>query len=678
MPETVSVPWMEPPRDPYDVLWTPQPGGRSVLCISEFAPSDYRIDERIEEDHRVASAVDPKTTPPEFHVRLRDYQIEAADAVFKHWEKGAKAPLLVLPTASGKTICAAEIIRRHFDANHEKVIFFAHRKELLEQTVEKVRLVSRNTTVGLVQADTNELGRHVTVASIQTIGHKSGRRLDELLKRGPYGLIIIDEAHHAPSTTYARTIATLRDRYPTMHMFGMTATPGRADGLTLDKIFDVVAYQKQLLEMIDEGWLVPPRGFRVHLNVDLTKVASQNGDFVQTQLSRLMNTPPVVEAVVRAWMQYGHDRKMLVYAVDIAHAYALSDAFNNAGYPAGALSERNTPAERKKLLGDFRKGDLRLLVNVEVLTEGYDDPSAEGVVFARPTQSQTLYTQAIGRSLRLHPSKTEAIIIDCVGNTNRHQLVQLASIIGYDPVTGEKVSREMPEKEEASFEINGVTYSAEEVSFARPRQTKYRWRETSAGWCIEAPHLGYFLITFSSTDRTRAIARFYDLRKGREYTPAIDLIKDPLPFDMLWGMVESELTRLFNAKRPKNDDRPPSFLALTDIEEGVDEPLDPTHEQWILTDAEWRKRKTTEAQHDKLRDLGVKEKDIPELAGESSDLIAVLKIEHDAKMRVPATPKQLAYLRVNGIAIPGAGVTKGQAMRLIVKHRKAASPLLNR
>ena len=573
---------------------------------------------------------------------------------------------------SGKTILAAEIMRRSVEPHlWKRALFIAHRKELLDQTVAKAKLVAPRCTVGLVQAETNELERRITVASVQTLAARKGERLAQVMGHQPPRLVVIDEAHHATSPTWVRVLDQIRAANPDVLFLGLTATPGRADGTGLDEVFDCVAYEKNLFDLVRDGYLVPPRGIRVNLDISLDSVDSKNGDFVESQLAQVINQPSVRRATVRAWQEHGHDRKMIVFCCNVQHARDLAQEFSDAGYPAASIDGSMKPKERSAVYERFRSGRLKLLCSVEVLTEGWDEPSAEGVIFARPTASQSLYSQALGRGLRLFPGKTECLVIDLVGNSDRHSPVQLASLAGLRPIENENLPAEGREAEEPDEvgEAHVDHMRAREFDFQmRAKKSRYAWRETTYGWTLQIPRVGYFLVAWHDTDKSRATVRFHDLREGRRDSAPIEVVKTPLDFDMAYGLVEGEVERLTapRAKRPQDEAQtPPAFAFL--YEDGLEEDIF-VAEQILLNDADWRAKSMTPKQGDALRKLGVKDKSLPQTAGEAADLITVMNVEFDVKMREPATDKQMWYLRANKIPHE-RGLTKNAAKRLILAHR---------
>lgn len=297
---------------------------------------------------------------------------------------------------SGKTLVAAEIMRwAHESLRYTRPVFVAHRQELLDQTVAKVKIMAPHRTVGLVQAEHNEPDRHITVASIQTLAGKTGDRVKQIIDQGAPSLLIIDEAHHSTSASFQRVIEAFRAANPNLRILGLTATPGRADGTSLDRVFDCVAYQKSIYEMINEGFLVPPVGVRVILDINLDVVDSESGDFVTKKLAKIVDQPAVNSEIVKQWLVHGQDRKTIAFCITKQHAANIAEEFGKIGIPAAVISEGTKSTQRKQLFQKFREGHIKVLCSVEVLTEGFDEPSVECVLLARPTQSQSLHMQCL-------------------------------------------------------------------------------------------------------------------------------------------------------------------------------------------------------------------------------------------------------------------------------------------
>jgi superfamily II DNA or RNA helicase len=676
--------------------WTTQPGGEGTLHISVRSVEQNHVDDPVRAN--VFKMVKPAVLLPDGKtqgvVQLRDYQLGCVQAVIESWHEGVLAPLVVLPTGAGKTIVAAYLMDWFYQTRGNRSLFLAHRKELVRQTAEKIFLVTsgrvHTPSVGVMLASQNDMRRDLTVASVQTLGSQQGSRLAGYMNDpSPPDIVICDEAHHAVSPQWMRIIERIRQANPQVKILGMTATPGRADGTALDTVFDRIVYERNLIHMIQAGHLVPPKGYRVPLRIDLDGVRSEGGDYQRKSLSKAMNAPHINRAIVEAWRAYGHNRKTLVFAVDVAHATTIRDEFNDAGYVAEHVSDKMSARERDATFKRFREGQTQILVNVEIATEGYDDTSIEAILMARPTQSQALYIQCVGRGLRLHPGKTECIIIDCVGNSERHSPVQLATLAGFGAVAATPSSEgngddtgEDEDEETASAQLD-VGLTVEFDLTAERSRSRYNWRETSSGWVMAIPRVGYYLVAWESSGHTRCTIRFYDQREGRRDQPPIQILKDPVPFELAYGLVESEMDRLFAARSRRNswradegdtssdnaEDRRGPFPDITfvELDDGTEESLQ-VPEQFILREAGWRSRPITDKQREMLLKLGAKERAMPEFAGEASDMITILRVEREIRMRVPPTAKQLAYLRVNGLR---AAATKGEAASMIWKHRKS-------
>lgn len=699
LPEHVRVPPMLPDcHDVHRLDWTQQPGGEGVLHVAVDRKGDSSLVpvKSIEAARQDALRKHSIDAARRSHIQLRDYQTQCVGAIMEAWEQGTRAPLVVIATGGGKTLIAARVMELMFNRGDHRSLFIAHRKELLDQTAEKIGLTAAdNLSVGIVQAKRNELHSDITIASVHTLAHSSGTRLKEVLDAGPYDVVFLDEAHHAVSNQWLKVIAAIKEHNEGVRFAGLTATPARADGIALDTVFDDVCFERNMYDLVKLGYLVPPKARRVPLDINLDKVGvdKKKGDFVRSQLSKLMNKPHVNRAIVDAWRRHGEDRKTLAFAVDIEHAAALREEFLAAGFAADHVHSQ-MKRERTKAFKRFRENETRILINVEIAVEGYDEPSADCILFARPTASQTLYSQSVGRGLRLFPGKTDCLILDCVGNTENHEIVQLASLAGFDPAQGaHKRGRGDGEGEgcdEDEPEVTGAEAAdAYEVELGvKARAGRYQWRQTSLGWVLLIPRIGYYLVAWHSQAKQTCIVRFYDQRPGRRDSPARDVIKTPIHFDLAFGLVEGEMDRFFNARRQRAMARaetgavfegtaPPEFatsdkdesfpeVTFVDLEEGTEEESFVPRE-WMIKGAKWRSKPVTDGQRQLLRKLGTKQQSIPETAGEASDLIGILQIERDAKMRVPATPKQIAYLKVNGLDMVR---TKGAAARAIWQHKK--------
>lgn len=401
VPEIV---WLSPLRLADVPPWTRQPDGEELLVEDLMEPSE---DAEASVSLAVREMTELQNSAPRIDARaLRPYQEECIAAVFAAWKSGKKAPLIVMGTGSGKTVCAAEIIRR-LRAEHPgfdyRVWFLAHREELLDQTYRLVKLMAPEATCGIVQGSRNDVGKFITIGSVDTLAGR--RRFDEAttghnpnvqsIVARPPSVVIVDEAHHGTSPKYRRLIDWVREANPNALFLGMTATPGRTDGTALDAVFDGVAYERNAFQLIADGYLVPPVGFRVNLNIDLDVIPTESGEFKKAPLSKVMNQPAVNQAVVEGYQRYGDGRKLLAFCVDVQHAKDLAEQFRQMGIQARHVDGTMKKADRDAVKQAFTEGKIRILTSCDVITEGYDDPSAQGVLFARPTNSQLVYIQCL-------------------------------------------------------------------------------------------------------------------------------------------------------------------------------------------------------------------------------------------------------------------------------------------
>jgi len=602
---------------------------------------------------------------------------------------------------SGKTIVSADIIRRCVQQTSQKTIFMAHRAELLTQSRDKIRLVAPQLSVGIVQAQHDDTARQVTVASVQTL--MNATRLQRVLQHGPYSLLVIDECHHAASPSYMKVIDIIRRQNPSIRILGLTATPGRADGLGLSDLFEKISYTKSTLELIEEKWLVYPRAFRVNLNIDLdvigTKAGDGDKDLKDGDLAKLLIQQPVLDATFAAYQQYGDGRTMIGFSVTVEHARLLAETFTRGGVNSSFVSGDTKHDDRQVLYADFRSGKLRVLFSCSVLTEGFDEPSAGGVLLARPTMSQSLFIQMVGRGLRPYPMKTECIVIDCAGNTKKHAIVQMSTLAGFEQFDAMKPEKDTIPREigdEREVVAHGTDMYGNEVRITdirgSTRESTYSWRQTDYGYALMIPKVGYYLVANDKGDPTTANIRYYDTRKtadGRP-APAVSITEKPIDCNLAYGLVESEAKRILraamraaNEKRPTSSQHPDKQLSfdahLTKVVDnlgpllidGIDDESIDDHILMSRT-ARWRDGPRTEAQTKLLTKLGTKVDNMPATAGEASDLISIATVEkHQKSVKMhgdPATPKQRWFLRINNIP-HDADVNKAEAAKLIFVHR---------
>lgn len=392
----------------------------------------------------------------------RDYQIECEQSVIDHWKQGILQQLIVMATGTGKTVVFANLIRKLFPLLGGKVLVFAHREELVDQAIALIKQVNPGLKVGKEMAsDWADTDCDVVVSCVASIGRAGSTRL---VRFGRFNLVICDEAHHSIATTYLNVFETTGVLKPESKalLVGFTATPRRrnltraekkqvttlddAEILSLSSVYKKIVFSFPIRKAIEKGWLVPLKGYRVKTETNLNDVKVTAGDFQQDQLSEAVNTDLRNKEVVDAWEQYGQGRQTVGFTVDIAHAKSMAQAFKNRGHKAEAIW--GSDPDRAEKLAKHKARDITILLNAQVLTEGYDDWQVSCIISAAPTQSSTKYTQEIGRGTRLQQgagnlldairqgyslSKTDCIVIDIVDNYKRNTLSTLPSMVGLNP-----------------------------------------------------------------------------------------------------------------------------------------------------------------------------------------------------------------------------------------------------
>src|SRR5713101_7653314 len=364
--------------------------------------------------------------PPMMRLTPRPYQHEAVAALLAAAARGVQRPLLVLPSGTGKTIIFALLVQRRGGRS----LILAHRDELIQQAVEKLRLVDPTLPLGVVQADRDEHTAPTVVASVQTLSRRA--RLTRLVP--DFATIVIDEAHHAPAATYQRILDYCRaGRAEGPLVVGVTATPERGDRQSLRPVFDGIVYQKTLVEMMQAGYLVDLRAIQVLLQADLDALATAQGDFVEADLETVLLAANAPAQVLAAFQAHAADRKALLFTPTVALAYAMAATFQTAGIPAEALDGTTPVPTRRAILQRLRTGATQVVANCAVLTEGFDEPSVDCIIVARPTRSAPLYQQMLGRGTRTYPGKTDCLLLDVVGVSMQHALATAATLFGCDP-----------------------------------------------------------------------------------------------------------------------------------------------------------------------------------------------------------------------------------------------------
>ena len=361
----------------------------------------------------------------------RYYQGEAIDAVLTAYDQNWRQQLLSMATGCGKTIVFSMLYEKLKSRLPGKMLILAHTEELIDQSIAKMHEVNPSLRIDKEMAEhkATPVDADAVVASVPSLGRLNTSRIAKY-DMAQWDKVIVDEAHHTPAESYMRILEAfhvLEDGTNKL-LLGVTATPNRADGKPLGEIYKKIAYSYSLRQAIQDGFLVKVRGYRVVTQTDISGVKVSGGDLDKIVLESTINTPERNKAIVEAWLKFGNQRSTLVFAAGVAHARALSEAFNVAGVFSGAVW--GDDPDRAAKIQAFREGGLKVLVNCNVLTEGVDIPSISCVILARPTQSGVLFTQMCGRSTRLYPGKVDCIILDVVDICGHHSLCTLPMLMG--------------------------------------------------------------------------------------------------------------------------------------------------------------------------------------------------------------------------------------------------------
>ncbi len=368
-------------------------------------------------------------------MQLRPYQEEARKKVQEQWEGGVNKTLLVLPTGCGKTIVFSKIIEDRVKLG-ERVLILAHRSELLEQASDKLKK-STGLNTALEKADSSSLNSWymVTVGSVQTLQRE--KRLKQF-SNDYFDTIVIDEAHHCISNGYQNVL----NHFDKAKVLGVTATPDRGDMKDLGTYFESLAYEYKIVDAIKEGYLSKIQSLTIPLNLDLSGVATQNGDFKASDVSNALD--PYLEQIADEMIKHCKNRKTVVFLPLVATSQKFRDILNSKGFKAAEVNGESK--DRAQILEDFDKDKYNVLCNSMLLTEGWDCPSVDCVIVLRPTKVRALYSQMVGRGTRLHPGKENLLLLDFLWHVERHELCRPAHLIAKSEEVVKKMT-ELSEKE---------------------------------------------------------------------------------------------------------------------------------------------------------------------------------------------------------------------------------------
>jgi DNA repair protein RadD len=342
--------------------------------------------------------------------QLRPYQADGVERLRKSFRDGRRAPLFVLPTGGGKT-AVFSYIARNSTAKSKRVLILVHRHELLMQASRSLSKLS--VPHGLISPKYSQSSEAVQIASVQTVV----RRLQQMPAPD---LIVIDEAHHAISSTYRRIL----DGFPKASVLGVTATPCRTDGagLGIDSggVFDDIVIGPSISELIGEQFLVRPEVYAPPIGVDITGVHKKMGDYDRKELGERIDKPRITGCAVAHYQRLCSGLPAIAFCVSVMHAERVAEEFRAVGIKAVRVDGGMRDLARREAIQGLGNGSVDILTSADLIGEGVDIPRVAAAILLRPTQSLALYLQQVGRALRPYEGKSRALILDHVGNCMRH------------------------------------------------------------------------------------------------------------------------------------------------------------------------------------------------------------------------------------------------------------------
>lgn len=384
-------------------------------------------------------------------MKLRPYQEEAKAAILKEWDEGRQKTLLVLPTGCGKTIVFSKVIEEEVRKG-KRTLVLAHRGELLEQAADKLSKAC-GLNCAVEKAEESAIGSYyrVTVGSVQSLMQE--KRLNRF-KPTHYDTIIVDEAHHVLSESYQRVLNHFEDA----NVLGVTATPDRGDMRNLGTYFESLAYEYTLPRAIKEGYLSKIKAQTIPLNIDLSAVKQQSGDYSTSDLGTALD--PYLEQIAEEMSKLCQDRKTVVFLPLVKTSQKFCNMLKNKGFRAAEVNGNSS--DRKEVLEAFDQGEYNVLCNSMLLTEGWDCPSVDCIVVLRPTKVRSLYCQMVGRGTRLFDGKEYLLLLDFLWHTEKHELCRPAHLISENEEVSKKMIEIVKNASGAPVDIQEVEQKAKE------------------------------------------------------------------------------------------------------------------------------------------------------------------------------------------------------------------------
>lgn len=503
-------------------------------------------------------------------MKLRDYQRDCLDSIQQAYDRGIQRQMIVIATGGGKTVIASNVINMFSG----RVLFLAHRKELLQKTAETFSIVHPEKKIQIEQAENHaDPDADIVVASTATLGNAAS---DRIFKFDPdhFDLIFADEAHRSVTSTWEKILNYFSPKL----LLGMTATPQRTDNVGLYNVFDEITYYKPMRDLIKDGYLVDFVGYRISTGVDITGVSTSGGDYTISALSEAINTPERNRLAVDAYLEFANGLKTIAFTADVKHAVDLHKAFVDAGVSAAYVVGETPSEKRSDLLKAFSEGSIKVLIGVNIFVEGYDEPSIRCVLWARPTKSPLFFTQGVGRGARLHESKDHCIFLDLCDVSSRTKPMGLPTLMGLpadfetegktlteladkydelmDKLPDEAVrvrSLEDIEKAWERFDIFVPAPISQEVA----EYTNFVWSEVSQDkYVLNLGNNEYFKIELNVIDKSDVFWKAPDAEKYTKIGSAQDLRTAFMRVDKWIMENRSERLKLIDSTEPWHNEPP--------------------------------------------------------------------------------------------------------------------------
>ncbi|MEU9793797.1 DEAD/DEAH box helicase [Streptomyces sparsogenes] len=467
----------------------------------------------------------------------RPYQVDAIEALRQGWADGKNRLAVVLPTGAGKTVVFAHLAHRMLEhLGGRRALVIAHREELIEQAAAKLLAVDPMLRVGIVKAQRDDhRNADVIVASVQTLAVPKRR---EAIR--DIGLVVVDECHHAAARSYMEVLEHF-GAWRGVPVAGFTATMTRTDG-GLAEVWQDVVFRLDILDMISDGYLCDVRGKAITVDtLDLDKVRTRGGDLVEGQLGKALEDSGALDAIAKAYVDHAADRPGVVFTPTVATAQAAAESLRAVGIKAAPVWGDMGREERRATLAQYEAGDVQVLTNCMVLTEGFDAPHTSCIVVARPTKSPGLYVQMVGRGLRPAPGKRDALLLDVMGAASRHKLASMVDLTAREIGQAEegRSLRQVAEEHVAAEKQRALAARVEAEEINLFGSSAIRWLRTEDGtWFIRLTSAMFlFLIRDPGT-------RLYRMRRWTQadgVNPPKNDVARPLPEALAWLEEQAKL-----------------------------------------------------------------------------------------------------------------------------------------